>query len=225
LKKVEDPSMFGVAVLEDKKIVDLVEKPKTPVSSLALVGIYIFSPDIFRAVNNIKPSWRGELEITDALKYLLSEGRTVGYHILQEWWIDTGKKDDLLIANRLVLNDLIATRIDGTCKSSQIEGVLSLGKNSVIQDCKIKGPVCIDEDCFIAHCDIGPYVSIGKRGKIENTVIENSVIMERCSIYNLRVITKSLIGKNVEIVNNGEKDNSVVFRYKFTLSDDSRVEM
>lgn len=224
LKEVPDPSMFGVAVIEEGKIKDLIEKPKEVVSNYALVGIYIFSPDIFEAVQNIKPSWRNELEITDAIKYLLKNGKGVGYHVLKEWWIDTGKKDDLLTANKLVLNDLIETRINGVCKSSRIEGVLSLGDNSIIENCKIKGPVCIDEGCVIKNSDIGPYASVGRGSKVEDSKIENSLILENCHISRLKLIKESLIGKNVEIINTNDKWTHET-PYVFMLSDDSKVKI
>ena len=205
LKEVENPTAFGVAEIKRGRIVRLVEKPKKPPSNLALVGVYIFSPEIHRAIDRIKPSFRGELEITDAIQELIRMGKKVEYFILDDFWIDTGKKDDLLEANLVVLDRFCQSKNEGAkISSSKIVGRVYLGKNVLVENSVVRGPVKIDEGCVIKNSTVGPFVSVGKNSTIENSYIISSVIMENCEIRNVSHMEESLIGRNVKISKNQE---------------------
>ncbi len=188
LKKVPDPRQFGVAELDSTgKVIRLVEKPKEPKSDLALVGVYLFTPRIHESISRIKPSWRNELEITDAIQDLLDRGLTVRSHILNGWWLDTGKKDDLLAANRVVLDDILQRNIKGEVDSqSEIDGRVEIQPGAKIVSSIIRGPVSIGKDCLIKDSFIGPFTSIADQTIIEHSSIEHSVILENCSIHHIR---------------------------------------
>jgi glucose-1-phosphate thymidylyltransferase len=199
LTEVENPQDFGVAEInEDGTIKRLVEKPKIPPSNLALVGIYFFTPLILEACRNIKPSWRNELEITDAIQWLIDNGYTVGWSKVEGWWKDTGKPEDILEANRLVL-DCIHPGNEGTLENSKTIGRVAVGKTAIIEKSTIKGPTVIGGNCIIKNSYIGPYTSIGKNCKIEDTEIEDSIVMEDSEIISAGRIVESLIGKAVKI--------------------------
>ncbi len=200
LAKVKNPSQFGVAELDGEKVVKLVEKPKKPKSDLALVGVYLFTSCIFEAVNNIKPSWRGELEITDAIQYLVEHGKNVLPHLITGWWKDTGKLEDMIEANRITL-DKITTKILGNIdKNSEIRGRVKIGEGTKVVNSIICGPVVIGENCTIENSFIYPYTSINNNTIVKNTEIEQSIIMENCIIENLKYrVSESLIGRNVRI--------------------------
>lgn len=201
LTKVPNPQQFGVAELDASgSVARLVEKPKNPKSDLALVGIYLFDKSIFKAVDSIKPSQRGEYEITDAIQWLLDNGHKVEPHMVSGWWKDTGKPEDLIEANRLVL-EMIKNDVTGTIDAgSSLNGAVVLGKNSEIKDSTVKGPVIIGAGCRITRSVIGPFVSIGCNGLVEGCSIENSIIMEDCSVSGVRKkIAGSILGKGVKI--------------------------
>lgn len=198
LTEVDNPSQFGVADLNpDGTIKRLVEKPKEPPSNLALVGIYYFNPIILEACKNIKPSWRGELEITDAIQWLIENGYKVGYTKVEGWWKDTGKPEDILEANRLVLDDIKKdVRVE---TDSSIIGRVIIEEGTEIDNSILKGPSIIGGNCKIKDSYIGPYTSIGRGCSIEETEVEDSVVMEGSEISSGGRIIESLIGKEVKI--------------------------
>lgn len=223
LKEVPDPRMFGVAELDETgKVTRLVEKPKEPKSNLALIGIYLFTPAIHEAISRIKPSWRGELEITDAIQVLIEQKKTVKSQIFKGWWLDTGKKDDLLEANRVVLDDLLERRIAGSISpDSQIAGRVEVREGAEIISSTIHGPVSIAEGCRIRNSYIGPFTSIGAKTVIEDSSVEYSVIMENCTVSKMERMADSLIGRGADI-RKKEKNFNVV---RIFVGDDARVEL
>jgi len=199
LTEVDNPQQFGVADIEkDGTIKKLVEKPKDPPSNLALVGIYFFKPIILEACKSIEPSWRDELEITDAIQWLIENGYDVGWTEVEGWWKDTGRSEDILDANRLVLDDIQA-RNEGVVEGSRIMGRVIIEKGVKIEDCIIKGPAIVGQDCTIRSSYVGPYTSIGRGCIIEDTEIEDSIVMERSEISGGGRIVESLIGEEVKI--------------------------
>jgi len=224
LKEVENPGQFGVAdVTEDGKVVRLIEKPEHPPSNLALVGIYIFSPVIHEAILKIRPSKRGELEITDAIQELITMGRRVQSFVLDVWWLDTGKKDDLLSANAIVLDEWITNNIMGSVdEESKILGRVSIGKGSTIIKSNIRGPVVIGENTIIENSFIGPYSSIGDNVKISRSSVEHSVIMNGSEISDIERMEESLIGRNVRVIKNHSVSHKAL---RLLLGDDSLVEV
>ncbi|MCJ7613467.1 glucose-1-phosphate thymidylyltransferase [Candidatus Bathyarchaeota archaeon] len=203
LKPVEDPTKFGVATLDEKaNIIKLVEKPKESSSNLAIVGTYIFSNKIFKAINQIKPSWRGELEITDAIQKMINMGFKVKVEILSTWWLDTGKKDDILTANAKILDEYTKRDIRGMVQESKIEGRVTIHENTKVINSTIRGPCIIGDNCIIENSFIGPYTSIGNRTKIANSAIEYSVILENTEIIGVDRLEESLIGKNANVTRN-----------------------
>lgn len=221
LTEVEDPTQYGVALVDEqnKVIVKLVEKPKNPPSNLSIVGIYGLTPKIFEAIDNIQPSWRGELEITDALHWLIQNGYTVRYDMVKGWWKDTGKAEDILEANRLVLDNLP----ESTCSladAGTIRGKVSIGKNTVVEgDSVINGPAIIGDNCTISSSHIGPYTSIGDGSVIRSTEIQDSIVLDGAIIEQAGCISESLIGKNAVI----KKNESLPAGRKFVLGDSSQV--
>jgi glucose-1-phosphate thymidylyltransferase len=204
LCKVEHPQQFGVAEFNKKgKLVKLVEKPKEPPSNYALTGIYFFSPIIFKMIKKLKPSWRGELEITEALQLLLEEGYNIGYRIVEGWWKDTGTIEDILEANILVLDEMEPKK-EASVEETCVQGRVSLGKNAQVKKgALIRGPTVIGENATIENgVYIGPYTSIGNNTHIKKGEIENSIIMENCTIEINTKIIDSIIGANSEITTN-----------------------
>ncbi|RLC79593.1 MAG: glucose-1-phosphate thymidylyltransferase [Chloroflexi bacterium] len=220
LKEVENPSQFGVAELKNGRVVRLVEKPKEPPSNLALVGIYMFDHHIFEAVNAIKPSWRGELEITDAIQYLIEHGYEVYPYFHKGWWIDTGKMEDLLEANRLLLDE-ITPCIEGEVRgNSSIAGRVVIEQGAEIVDSTIRGPVAIGRNTHIENAYVGPYTSIYHSCFIKNCEIEHCIIMEEVHIEDVPFrLEESLIGRYVEIKAASAKPKA----YRMMLGDHSKV--
>lgn len=221
LTRVSNPEQLGVAVLdEDGRVLRLVEKPKEPVSDLGLVGIYMFDHHVFEAVKAITPSWRGELEITDAIQYLLDQGYEVHPYIHTGWWIDTGKMEDMLDANRLVLDEL-EPRVEGYVdRYSTLTGKVTVEKGAEIINSVIRGPAIIGEETRIADSYIGPFTSIYHHVEIESSEIEHSIVMEYSRVIAIdQRIEDSLIGRNVEITRSPLKPRA----YKLTLGDYSKV--
>jgi len=220
LKSVSNPQQFGVAELDDGRIIRLVEKPAEPKSDLAVVGIYMFDRTIFEAVNSIRPSRRGELEITDAIQYLVDAGQKVYPYIHQGWWIDTGKMEDMLNANRLIL-EALENRVEGSVDSeSQLVGKVIIEEGAEIVNSVIRGPAIIGEHTRIVNSYIGPFTSIYHHCLIEETEIEFSMVLENSRIVDIEQrIDHSLIGRNVEVTKSPLKPRA----YRLVLGDHSRV--
>ena len=223
LKEVENPKQFGVAeVSNDGKVVRLIEKPDVPPSNLALVGIYIFSPRIHEAIEMIKPSGRGELEITDAIQELINMNCNVKSFVLDMWWLDTGKKDDLLTANGTVLDEWLTADIKGEVdKETKVFGRVAIGRGTVIKNSTIRGPVIIGENSVIEDSFIGPYTSIGDSVKVIKSSVEHSVIMSGSELRDLERLEESLVGCRVKIHENRTKHKAL----RLLLGDDSVVEV
>jgi glucose-1-phosphate thymidylyltransferase len=207
LTKVSDPRLFGVAEVDKGKLLRVVEKPKQPKSDLAITGIYMFTKPIFDAVRKLKPSWRNELEITDAIQMLLDEGHTVGYRMVDGWWKDTGKPEDLLEANHLILSDIKANNEGTIEQEASIVGNVVIGKNTKVKkNTCVRGPVTIGKDCTIGpDTYVGPYTSIGNNVTIVGGEIENSIVMDGASISCDKRIVDSLIGRETKISSNSAK--------------------
>lgn len=223
LQQVENPQQFGVAELDgDGHVIHLVEKPKDPKSDLALVGIYLFKSSIFKAIDDIKPSWRGELEITDAIQELLNSKLKVDSHIVRGWWKDTGKPEDVLDANHLIL-DVLKSRKQGKVEEgAKISGRVSIGKDTLIKNNSvIRGPVIIGENCEI-DAYIGPYTSIGDNTRITGGEIESSIVVGDAVIECNERIVDSLIGNHCQIVS---MKNKLPSGCRFVLGENSLVNL
>lgn len=201
LKRVEDPRRFGVAELDGSgRVQRLIEKPQNPASDLALVGVYLFGPGIHQAVDEIEPSWRGELEITDAIQRLLDQGRTVRSVLLESWWLDTGKKDDLLEANRVVLDEWIRRDIRGEVDdSSRVVGRVVLKEGSAVKRSHIRGPVVIDAGTVVEDAFVGPYTSIGKHCVIRRSVLEHCVLLDEVLVEGVGRLEDSVLGNRAVV--------------------------
>jgi glucose-1-phosphate thymidylyltransferase len=220
LTKVEHPENFGVAELgPDGSLVRLVEKPKEPRSDLALIGVYLFDASIHAAVAAISPSWRGELEITDAIQYLVDTGHVVRPHVLEGPWIDTGKLQDLLEANRIVLES-IEHDVQGSVDSeSRLVGRVMVEKGAEIVRSVIRGPVALGAGCRIVDSYVGPYSSIGPNCVVIDSEIEHSVIMDGSRVEGVRRIEDSLIGRGAVVCRSESQPRA----YRFMLSDHSEA--
>jgi glucose-1-phosphate thymidylyltransferase len=221
LAEVPNPEQFGVAELTaEGKVRKLVEKPPEPQSNLALVGVYMFDATIFESVRRIKPSRRGELEITDAIQDLIDRGLDVHPHIVRGWWKDTGKLEDMLEANRIVLESLEVPNLREVGQGSRIEGRVQLGEGVEIVDSLVRGPVVIGDGARLEHAFVGPYTSIGERCTLVRCEMENSIVLADCEIRDIPLrIDGSLIGRNVRIVKTDQKPKA----YRFMVGDNSEV--
>ena len=224
LRQVDNPSAFGVAkVAEDGTILQLIEKPKNPPSNLALVGIYFFSPTIHRAIARIQPSARGELEITDAIQQLIEDQCSVQATELSGWWLDTGKKDDLLEANRIILDSYQTVSVQGEIDDdSQVTGRVEIGTGSRLVNCTVRGPVVIGKNCHLEHCYIGPYSSIADEVVLVDTDIDHSVILQGAQILNIHQrIVDSLIGERAQLKIAPKRPKAM----RFMIGDDCQIEL
>ncbi len=222
LMEVDNPEAFGVAVLNDNnEIIKLIEKPKDPPSNLAVIGVYLFRSKVFDAVEELKPSKRGLLEIVDAVQWLINHGYRVKSSFVTKWWKDTGKPEDILHANRLIIDD-IETDNQGEVIDSQIKGRAQIGKNTIVdKNSTVKGPVIIGENCKISDSYIGPYTSIGDNCEIIGTEIEDSVLLDGVKIRNGGRIIDSLIGRGVKIFKNDRLPEG----RSFVIGDNSEVSL
>jgi glucose-1-phosphate thymidylyltransferase len=222
LAHVKTPWEFGVAELNGDRVVRLEEKPKQPKSDLALVGVYLFDPSIFDAVRAIQPSRRGELEITDAIQHLITSGKRVRSHVITGWWKDTGKVEDMLEGNRMMLGS-IETDVQGTLDAaSVIEGRVMVGPGTVIEHSRLRGPLVIGANARIIDSYVGPFTSIADGVHLEHCEIEHSIVLERSRIQDVpRRIESSLIGKEVVVCASDTRPRT----HRLMLGDSSRVEL
>ena len=220
LAEVPDPQRFGVAELgPDGAVVRLVEKPAEPPSNLALVGVYLFDPTVHRAVREIRPSARGELEITDAIQWLIDNGYTVESQVVTGWWIDTGNLRALLEGNRLIL-ETFETTIEGEVDGqSRIEGRVVVQEGAMIVRSTVRGPAIIGEGTRLEDSFVGPFTSISRHWAIVRSEVESSVILENSRIVDMARIGDSLIGRQVEVLRSDERPRS----HRLMLGDHSRV--
>ncbi|BFI73642.1 glucose-1-phosphate thymidylyltransferase (EC 2.7.7.24) [Nanoarchaeota archaeon] len=220
--EVDHPERFGVVIFdENRRVKKLIEKPKEPLSKYALVGVYFFKPSIFEACKNIKPSWRNELEITDAIQWLIDNGYKVEVEFVKGWWKDTGTPEDILEVNRYILDLMINYENKGKITNSKIIGRVKIDENTIIENSVIKGPAIIGKNTIIKNSYIGPYTSIGNNCYIENSEIEDSIIMDGCKIIDIERMSESLIGKDVNI----KKTNIRPKTLKFVIGDRSSLEI
>ncbi len=195
---VDNPASFGVAELgPDGRIVRLVEKPKVPPSNLALVGVYLFDGSIGEAIDAIRPSARGELEITDAIQYLVEAGRDVRASVVSGWWKDTGTKADLLTAQELVIAGL-AHSIDGEVVGGSLAGAVHVGRGSRLEDCEVTGPVVVGDGARLARVRLGPQTSIGHGCRLSDAAVEGSIVMDGAEVHGWR-IRNSLLGRGARL--------------------------
>jgi len=238
LKQVPNPQQFGVALLtnaagepvtelwglndEELRVNRLIEKPREPISDFALVGIYLFDPSIFEAVNTIHPSKRGELEITDAIQYLIEQGHLVRPHVVKGYWIDTGQMRDMLEANRVVLSSIKREIADSADidQTSQLEGEVILEENVHLINSVVRGPSIIGNNVTLSNAYIGPFTAIAHNSIVINSEIEHSIVLEECRISDInRRIEDSLIGCHTEIFPSSARPRA----YKLLLGDHSRI--
>ena len=201
LKRVDDPRAFGVAVLDAKgEIERLVEKPKEPPSDLALVGVYFFRPSVFTAIAEIRPSARGELEITDTLARILARGERVHHDVIDSWWLDTGKKDDLLLANSTVLDAWLKPAVLGSVDAaSRVSGRVRVEAGAVVERSQIRGPAIIGAGARVIDARIGPFTSVGDHVTVLRSGVDHSVLMEGCVVEDIARLEDSLLGRRVKV--------------------------
>jgi len=217
LAKVDNPNRFGVAVIKEGKVVKLVEKPKERISDLALVGVYGFTKEIFDVVEDLKPSWRGELEITDAIQGLIDRGREVNYSIIDGWWKDTGTPKDILEANSFLLDKHAERRIEGEVRDSSVDGRVIIEKGASVENSTVRGPAYIGKGTKIINSYIGPFTSIGDDCEVKDSEIEHSVVLDNVKVEGVSMMD-SLVGNNSSVV----KGKRWV---KLVIGENSRVEI
>jgi glucose-1-phosphate thymidylyltransferase len=219
LTPVPDPEQYGVAELSNGTVVQLVEKPTEPKTDLALVGVYMFTPMVHEAAKAIEPSTRGELEITDAIQHLVDRGLRVEPHVVRGWWKDTGRLDDMLAANRLVL-DTIQARIEGELIASQVDGRVVVERGARLERSTVRGPAIIGAGAHLEDCYVGPYTAIGENCSIHNAEVEHSILLSGSAIRDLAGrMESSLLGRNVRI----GRDSRQPRAYRFLVGDNSEV--
>ena len=219
LAKVPNPQEFGVAVLAGERVVRLVEKPATPPSDLALVGVYMFDGQVFDAARAIRPSGRGELEITDAIQHLIDHGHAVRPCVIEGWWKDTGKLEDLLEANRIVL-DTLEPRLEGLVEASEVSGRVVIEPGARVMRSVVRGPAIIGREAVIENAYVGPFTAIGDGVRIHGSEIEHSIVLEGSSVTDVGArIESSLLGRNTQVYRAATKPRA----YNLMLGDRSQV--
>jgi len=219
LTEAPDRCHYGVAELEVERVVRLVEKPKDPPSKMALVGVYMFGPMIFEAAKRIEPSWRDELEITDAIQSLIDDGSRVESHTVRGWWKDTGQLADMLDANRLVLEDL-DRRIEGELVDSKVEGKVEIAPGARLERSAVRGPAIIGPDAVVRDAYVGPYTSLDRGVVVESCEVEHSILLEGAHISNLEVrLEASLLGRNVKLT----RGNGLPKTLQMIVGDNSEI--
>jgi len=219
LTPVPDPEHYGVAELENGRVVRLAEKPPEPKTDLALVGVYMFTSIIHDAARAIEPSPRGELEITDAIQYLVDEGRRVDPHIVRGWWKDTGRLEDMLEANRLIL-DQVDAKIDGELIDSTADGRVVIEAGARLERCTVRGPAVIAAGARLTDCYIGPYTAIGENCVIQRAEVEHSILLAGSEVVGLEGrMESSLLGRNVKIGRGDRQPRA----YRFMVGDNSEI--
>lgn len=222
LKEVDEPSRFGVAQLgKNNTVVKIVEKPKLPPSNYAVVGLYFFKPSVFNIISMLKPSYRNELEITDAIQGMIDQGYRVMHSFVEGWWADTGKKDDILALNATVLDERIVRDIKGEVVDSRIEGRVQIDEGCIIKNSTIRGPAIIGRGTSIMGSYVGPHTSIGSSCRISDSSIEYSIVMDGTSINGIKRIEESLIGRNSRLSSN-KRENGIL---KVHVSDYSEIQV
>ncbi len=224
LRPVPNPTAFGVAQVDAQgRVLHLVEKPKIPPSNLALVGIYFFANSIHNAIDRIQPSNRGELEITDAIQDLINHQEQVEARQIEGWWLDTGKKDDLLEANQIILDTCLKLDLCGEVDDqSQIFGRVQIGQGSQLINCTIRGPVTIGKNCYLENCFIGPYSSIADRVTLVDVDLEHSVILQGATVTGIHQrIVDSVIGQRAHLRVAPQRPKAL----RFMIGDDSQIEL
>jgi glucose-1-phosphate thymidylyltransferase len=220
LAKVPNPSQFGVAELENGRVVRLTEKPKAPKSDLALVGVYMFDDSIWEAVRAIRPSSRQELEITDAIQWLVDHGKSVHPHLVSGWWKDTGKIEDMLEANRIILDTFTARGLENLDPASRVEGKVVVEKGAKLERATVRGPAILGAGAEVRDAFVGPYTAVGPGCLIDRCEIENSIVLEGSRLERIPVrIADSLIGKNVHLHPGLERPRV----HRFLVGDNSEI--
>jgi len=222
LHPVPNPEAFGIAQMADGRVARIVEKPREPMGNLAVIGIYMFDPAVHEVIKTLKPSARGELEITDAIQGLIDHGMRVDAEVMDRYWIDTGKMDDMLNANRTVLAAMTDRREGTIDEKSRVHGPVVIEAGARVEDSVLRGPLIIGRDTVITNSYIGENTAIDARCHIKGCRIENSIVMEDSRLEDLHwPVAKSMIGRNVELIGGGSASGS----YSLTLGDNSRIEM
>jgi glucose-1-phosphate thymidylyltransferase len=223
LKEVPDPKAFGVAELNSSgRVVHLVEKPKKPKSNLAIIGVYLFTAEIHKAIAQTKPSRRGELEITDAIQKLLEMGKVIRSHILRGWWLDIGSNDGLIEANHVVLDAFLKRDIKGEVDpQSRIVGRVQIGEGTKLENSLVQGPVFIAANCRIKNSLIRPFTNIRAGTVVEDSSLEHSVILENCQILKTKHLADSVIGRNTVLAGQGKSPEKI----RLFIGDDCKVEL
>ncbi len=224
LKEVSNPTAFGVAKLNEQgQVIQLIEKPQNPPSNLALVGVYLFAPVIHEVIETLQPSARGELEITDAIQALVNLQKNVRAQPLTGWWLDTGKKDDLLAANQIILDETLTHNILGQVdNATKISGRVHIGTGSVVKNSTLRGPVMIGQNCHIENCFIGSFSSVANGVRLVDVEIDHSVILEGAIIENLHQrIVDSLIGRRAKLYHSPQRPKAS----RFMIGDDCSIEL